>query len=86
MKKIMKKLTTFLSLVAAATILSGCYVSPYAYNYSRSYGYQCPPPIKVDVAKKKKVKTPTCEPVCEPCKQQVYKPVCKPVYRPTCIY
>jgi hypothetical protein len=72
----MKKFSTFLSLAIAATILSGCYVSPY-YSQQRPYrhGYQCPPPIKVEVEmKKKKDKKPECKPTCEPC-----KPVCKPV-------
>ncbi len=72
----MKKFSTFLSLAIAATILSGCYVSPYHYQQGPyRAGYQCPPPIKVEVEmKKKKDKKPECEPACEPC-----KPVCKPV-------
>ena len=82
----MKKLSTFLSLAIAATILSGCYVSPYAYHQYRGYGSQCPPPIKVemDITKKKEEKKkekPKCKPECKPC-----KPVCKPVYKPVCVY
>ncbi len=77
----MKKLTMFLSLAAAAVILSGCYVSPYYYNHG-GYGSQCPPPIKVNVDIKKKKeeekKKTECKPVC--------KPACEPVYKPTCTY
>ncbi|WLE97425.1 MAG: hypothetical protein QTN59_01040 [Candidatus Electrothrix communis] len=76
----MKKFSTFLSLVIAATILSGCYVSPYAYNHYRGgYGSQCPPPIKVDVEIKKKKeekKKPDCKPVCKPTCEPTCKPVC----------
>ncbi|WP_339133201.1 MAG: hypothetical protein WGN25_12145 [Candidatus Electrothrix sp. GW3-4] len=78
----MKKLSTFLSLAIAAVILSGCYVSPYYYGGYRN-GYQCPPPIKVDVdikKEKKKDKKPKCEPVCEPSCD------CPPVYKPVCRY
>lgn len=72
----MKKLSTFLSLAIAATILSGCYVSPYAYR-----GYQCPPPfqkpdpieikvdmlpLKVELEKKKEKEPEPCKPVCKP--------------------
>ncbi|MCI5168418.1 MAG: hypothetical protein D3903_20580 [Candidatus Electrothrix sp. GM3_4] len=79
----MKKLSTFLSLAIAATILSGCYASPYNYQQRPSgYGNQCPPPIQLEVKmkKKEKKKKPDCKPVyyksdcdCEP----VYKPVCR---------
>ncbi|WPD24678.1 MAG: hypothetical protein Q3M24_13420 [Candidatus Electrothrix aestuarii] len=84
----MKKLSIFLSLAVAATILSGCYVSPYG-PYYRGYAYkgaQCPPPIKVNVditkkkeeEKKKEEKKPECKP----------KPSCDcpPVYKPVCPY
>lgn len=72
----MKKLSTFLSLAIAATILSGCYVSPYGYG-----GYRCPPPIqkpdpieikvdmlplKVELEKKKEKEPEPCKPVCKP--------------------
>lgn len=80
----MKKLSTFLSLAIAATILSGCYVSPYHYQQRPyGYGYQCPPPIQVEVKMKKEKKKekkkeckPTCKPVCD----------CAPVYKPMCAY
>ncbi|WP_446008895.1 hypothetical protein [Candidatus Electrothrix sp.] len=85
-KKIMKKLTTFLSLVAAAIILNGCYIGPYAYQR----GYKCSPepmkvdlsplkvdmlPVQVEVEKKKKPQPdcPTCQPACNTC-------------RPSCAY
>jgi hypothetical protein len=76
----MKKLSTFLSLAIAATILSGCYVSPYYYQ-QRPYrhGYQCPPPIQVEVEMKKEKeeeKKPECKPSCD----------CEPVYKPVCRY
>ena len=80
----MKKLSTFLSLAIAAIILSGCYVSPYYYQ-QRPYraGYQCPPPIQVEVEmkkEKKKEKKPECKPVCKPSCD------CEPVYKPVCPY
>lgn len=73
----MKKLSMFLSLAIAATVLSGCYVSPYAYHRGG-----CPPelpplkvdlsplkvdmlPVQVEVEKKKKTECPTCDP-CRP--------------------
>lgn len=76
----MKKFSTFLSLAIAATILSGCYVSPYYYQ-QRPYrhGYQCPPPIQLEVKIKKKKeeeKKPECKPSCD----------CEPVYKPVCRY
>lgn len=72
----MKKLSTFLSLAIAATILSGCYVSPYYYQ-QRPYkqGYQCPPPMEI-----KKKEKPKCKPVCKPSCE------CEPVYKPVCPY
>jgi len=85
-KNIMKKLSTFLALATAATILSGCYVSPYGY-YNR--GGQCPPPelppIKVEVAPVK------LEPIqIDPIKVEVEKkkPQCPDSYpcRPACPY
>jgi hypothetical protein len=77
----MKKVTLFLSLATTAIILSGCYVSPYAYqNGPYRAGYQCPPPIKVEVDMKKKKR---CKPVCKPACEQ---PACQPVYKPTCAY
>jgi hypothetical protein len=81
----MKKISTFLSLAIAATILSGCYVSPYYYqqNQQRAYGYgnQCPPPIQLEMKIKKKEekkeeKKPECKPSCD----------CEPVYKPVCRY
>lgn len=57
----MKKISSFIALAIAATILSGCYVAPYS-PYSggqyRQRGSQCPPPIKVDlnITKMKKKK------------------------------
>lgn len=79
----MKKVTLFLSLVTTAIILSGCYISPYAYQHGRyKAGYQCPPPIQVEVDIKKKEKK-RCKPVCKPACEQ---PECEPVYKPTCAY
>jgi hypothetical protein len=82
----MKKISSFIALAIAATILSGCYVAPYSPYYGGQYrqrGSQCPPPIKVDLnitkMKKKKFdceREPECEQPCRPACQPVYKPIC----------
>ena len=87
----MKKLSTFLSLAIAATILSGCYVSPY--NYQQT-GYRCPPPelppIKVELAPVKVEPLEVKPLIVDPIKLKVEKkkPECPDPYpcRPACPY
>jgi hypothetical protein len=83
----MKKVTLFLSLATTAIILSGCYVSPYSYQ-NRPYkaGYQCPPPIKVELVKEKKKEKKKHKHVCELACKPTCEPECKPVHKPTCVY